>query len=94
MNTVRHQLKSQKINSYPTEIVRIADTQKVIATSGKNNADEIISISKYCQPNDNLKNIYHILQINYQPFRKRKSVVHKLTLKKNETQQLRLMQSI
>jgi hypothetical protein len=74
--------------------VRIANTQKVITTSGKNADDKIISIRKCSEPNDNLKNIYDILQTKYQPFRKRKSVVHKLTLKKNETQQLRLLQPI
>ena len=94
VNTVTHQLKSQKINSCRTEIVRIANTQKVITTSGKNADDKIISIRKCSEPNDNLKNIYDILQTKYQPFRKRKSVVHKLTLKKNETQQLRLLQPI
>ena len=92
VNTVRHQLKSQKINSCWTEIVRIANTQKVITTIGKNTAEHIISIRKCSEPNDNLKNIYDILQAQYQPFRKRKSVVHKLTLKKNENQQLRLLQ--
>jgi transposase len=92
VNTVRHQLKSQKINSCRTEIVRIANTQKVITTSGKNSSNQIISTRKCSQSNDNLKNIYDILQTKYQPFRKRKSVVHKLTLKKNETQHLRLFQ--
>src|ERR1019366_3228148 len=43
VNTVRHQLKSKKINSRWTEIVRIANTQKVITTSGKNTANQIIS---------------------------------------------------
>jgi hypothetical protein len=91
VNTVRHQLKSKNINSCRTEIVRIANTQKVITTSGKNTYDQIITTRKYSVPNDNLKNIYDILQTKYQPFKKRKSVVHKLTPKKTETQQIRLL---
>ena len=92
VNTIRHQLKSKKINSCSTEIVRIANTQKVITTSGKNTVDQIISIRKCSEPDDKLKNICDILQSPYQAFRKRKSVVHKPTPKKNENQQLRLLQ--
>ena len=78
VNTVRHQLKSKSIHCCWTEIVRIANTQKVITTSGKNTYDQIITTRKCSVPNDNLKNIYNILQTKYQPFPKRKSVVHKL----------------
>ncbi len=92
VNTVRHQLKSKNINSCWTEIVRIANTQHVITTSGRNTYDQIITTRKCSVPNDNLKNIYDILQTKYQPFRKRKSVVHKLTTKKTESQQIRLLQ--
>ena len=92
VNTIRHQLKSKKINSCWTEIVRIANTQKVITTSGKNTADQIISIRKCSEPDNKLKDIYDILKSPYQPFRKRKSVVHKPENKKNENQQLRLLQ--
>jgi len=92
VNTVRHQLKSQKINSCWTEIVRIANTQKVITTTGKNTFNQVASTRKCSEPNENLKSIYDILKTNYKPFRKRKSVVHKPTPKKIETQQLRLLQ--
>ncbi len=92
VNTVRLQLKSKNIHSCWTEIVRIANTHKVITTSGRNTYDQIITIRKCSVPNDNLKNMYGILQTKYQPFRKRKSVVHKLTPKKTETQQIRLLQ--
>lgn len=93
VNTVRYQLKGHNINSCWTEIVRIANTQKVITTTGKNTFDKIVTVRKCSQPDEKLKNIYTILQAKYQPFRKRKSVVHKLTLQKNETQYLRLLQS-
>lgn len=93
VNTVRYQLKGHHINSCWTEIVRIANTQKVITTTGKNTFDKIVTVRKCSQPDEKLKNIYTILQAKSQPFRKRKSVVHKLTLQKNETQYLRLLQS-
>ncbi len=85
VNTVRHQLKSSNIHSNWTEIVRIGNTQKIITTSGTNTYDKIITVRKCSQPNEKLKNIYDILQTRHQPFTKRKSVVHKLEHKKNET---------
>lgn len=94
VNTVRHQLKSKNINSTWTELVRIANTQKVITTSGQNTYDQIITIRRCSEPNKNLKDIYDILKSNYHPFRKRKSVVHKPTLKKIETQQTRALTPI
>lgn len=86
VNTVRHQLKAQEINSNWSEIVRIANTQKVITTTGQNTFDKTISIRRCSVPNPNLQRILDSLKIKHQPFRKRKSVVHKTTLKKNETQ--------
>ncbi len=91
VNTVRHQLKSRNINSCWTEIVRIANTQKVITTSGRNTYDHIIITRKCSAPNDNLKIIYDILKSKYQPFQKRKSVVHKLIPKKTETQEIQAL---
>jgi hypothetical protein len=88
VNTIRQQLKSQNINSCWTEIVRIGNTQKVITTTAKNTLDQIVSTRKCSEPNENLKAIYDALKTNYQPFRKRKSVVHKPTVKKIETQQI------
>jgi hypothetical protein len=92
VNTVRHQLKSKNINSCWTEIVRIGNTQKVITTTGKNSYDQTVSTRRCSEPNKNLKEIFNTLKANHRPFRKRKSVVHKLTLKKIETQQIRLLQ--
>lgn len=93
VNTVRHQLKSSKIHSNWSEIVRIGNTQKVITTTGTNTHNKTITVRKCSEPTEQLKNIYDILQIRHQPFTKRKSVVHKLEHKKNETQQYRLFQS-
>jgi len=84
VNTVRYQLKNNGITSCWKEIVRIGNTQKVITTSGTNNYDKIITTRKCSQPNDNLKNIYTALKTKHKPFTKRKSVVHKLELKKTD----------
>lgn len=84
VNTVRYQLKQNGIKSCWTEIVRIGNTQKVITTSGTNTYDKTITTRKCTVPNDNLKQIYNILQSKHQPFTKRKSVVHKPGSKKTE----------
>lgn len=91
VNTIRYQLKNNGINSCWTEIVRIGNTQKVITTSGTNTYDKVITVRKCSLPNENLKRIYDILKMNHKPFVKRKSVVHKLELKKDENQQRRLL---
>ena len=91
VNTVRYQLKSKHINSCWTEIVRIANTQKVITTTAKNSLGETVSTRKCSEPNESLKAIYETLKSNYKPFRKRKSVVHKPRPEKIEIQQIRLL---
>ena len=91
VNTVKHQLKNNGINSGWTEIVRIGNTQKVITTSGTNTDNKIITTRKCTLPNDNLKHIYNILESKHQPFTKRKSVVHKLEPKKTEPPQTHLL---
>lgn len=85
VNTVRYQLKHNGINSCWGEIVRIGNTQKVITTSGTNTYDKTITTRKCTVPNKNLKQIYDILQTKYQPFTKRKSVVHKTKIEKIES---------
>lgn len=77
VNTVRYQLKTNGIKNCWSEIVRIGNTQKVLTTSGTNTYGKIISTRKCTLPNENLKQIYNILQTKHQPFTKRKSVVHK-----------------
>jgi len=93
VNTVRYQLKNHGINSVWSEIVRIGNTQKVVTTAGTNTYNKTVTTRRCSQPNEKLTNIYTILKIKPQPFTKRKSVVHKLESKKNETQQQRLLQS-
>jgi len=87
VNTARYQLKHNGIKSCWGEIVRIGNTQKIITTSGTNTYDKIITTRKCTLPNDNLKQIYNILKTKHQPFKKRKSVVHKLEAKKTEAKE-------
>jgi Transposase DDE domain len=88
VNTIRHQLKQQKINHNWQEIVRITNTQKVVTTTGQNKENELISVRRCTEPNEKVKQIYTALKYRNYPFTKRKSVVHKSELKKNETQYL------
>lgn len=85
VNTMRYQFKAHKINLNWKEIVRIGNTQKMITTQGKNTFDKTIAVRKCSKPIEKLQAFYDILQIKHYPFRKKKSVVHKLTLKKNES---------
>lgn len=77
VNTIRHQLKGQGINSGWQEIVRIGNTQKMVTTSGQNTFDQIVTVRKCSEPNENLKKILDILKAKHKPFKKIKSVVHK-----------------
>jgi transposase len=88
VNTVRCKLKAHGINSNWQEIVRIGNTQKIITTQGTNMAGVVIGVRKCSEPDEQLRNIQSILLIKPKPFTKRKSVVHKPELKKNETQYL------
>lgn len=89
VNTVRCKLKAHGINSQWLEIIRIGNTQKIITTHGTNTAGVMIGVRKCSEPTEQLKRIQSILLIKPKPFSKRKSVVHKLELKNNETQNLR-----
>ncbi len=87
VNTIRHQLKMQKINYNWQEILRITNTQKIITTTGQNTFNELVVIRKCSYPNDTVKQIYKLLNYRNYPYIKRKFVVPKNELKKNETQQ-------
>jgi transposase len=77
VNTIRHQLKAQGINSGWQEIVRIGNTQKMVTTSGQNTFDQVVTVRKCSEPDENLKKILDILKAKHRPFKKIKSVVHK-----------------
>lgn len=84
-NTIRYQLKREGITYGWQEIIRITNTQKLVTTSGQNTFDEIISVRRCTEPQPKVKEIYHALGFRNYPFVKRKSVVHKSELKKNQT---------
>lgn len=86
VNTVRYQLKAKKINHGWQEILRITNTQKIITTTGQNTFGELIQIRRCSEPNKGVKEIYQALGYRDYPFVKRKSVVPKPELKKNESQ--------
>lgn len=87
VNTIRHQLKSKKINYSWKEIVRIANTQKLVTTSGINQDNETIYVRRCSEPNESIKNLYDALNYKSYPFVKRKSVVHKPENKNHKNQQ-------
>lgn len=89
VNTIRFQLKQQKINHSWQEIIRITNTQKIITTTGQNKDDEMINVRRCTEPNQKVKEIYTALKFKNYPYVKRKSVVHKSEIKKNENQSLR-----
>jgi len=84
VNTIRYQLKKKKITYCWKEILRITNTQKVITTCGQNTFDETITVRRCSQPQAKVKEIYQALGYRNYPFVKRKSVVHKPVLKKNQ----------
>lgn len=85
VNTIRFQLKKEGINHQWNEIVRIMNTQKAVTTLAQNNCEQIIQIRRCSEPNENVKKIYQALKYKSVPFKKKKSVVHKSTLEKNQT---------
>jgi len=80
VNTVRYQLKKEKINFCWREIVRTMNTQKAVTTLAQNVQDEVIMIRRCSEPNEKVKKIYDVLKYKYAPFKKKKSVVHKSEL--------------
>jgi hypothetical protein len=80
VNTVRHQLKQEEINSCWREIVRTMNTQKAVTTLAQNNHEEVIMIRRCSEPNQQVRKLYDALKYKYAPFVKRKSVVHKSEL--------------
>lgn len=81
VNTIRHQLKKEGIKSQWKEIVRTMNTQKAVTTTAQNNHDEIIHIRRCTEPNEKVKRIYDILKYKSEPYKKKKSVVHKMDFK-------------
>ena len=85
VNTIRYQLKTKGINSGWQEIIRITNTQKIVSTTGQNSFDQTIQIRRCSQPNTQVEKIYSTLGYKNYPFVKRKYVVPKSELEKNDT---------
>jgi transposase len=77
VNTIRQKLKRQDWKHDWKEIVRIAQTQKVITTTGTNTAGKLIIVRKCSEPEQELRKIQAKLNIKPRAFTKLKSVVHK-----------------
>lgn len=84
VSTVRYQLQQKDIKSEWREIVRVMNTQKCVTTTVQNTREQWISIRKCSEPEDKVTRIYDALKYKYAPFIRKKSVVPKPTLQKNE----------
>lgn len=78
VNTVRYQLKSKEINHNWQEIVRIANTQKLITTTAKNSKGGEVWIRKCSEPDEKIKELYQALNYKFYPFIRKKFVVLKI----------------
>ncbi len=85
VNTIRHPLKQKGIHHNWQEIVRIANTQKMVTTYAKNQDDEMLYTRRCSEPNEAIQKLYNALNFKCYPFVKRKSVVHNSALKKNKS---------
>jgi len=85
VNTVRYQLQQKNIKSEWREIVRTMNTQKCVTTTVQNIREQWISIRKCSEPEDKVKRIYDALKYKYAPFIRKKSVVPKPIIQKNES---------
>lgn len=77
VNTIRHQLKTKKINHQWKEILRISSSQKLVTTSIVDDQENTIFITKCSQPNSKLQEIYQALKYKSIPFKMKKFVVPK-----------------
>lgn len=82
VSTIRYQLKQKGICHCWQEIVRIGNTQKIVATSGTNQENQTVQVRRCSEPNAKVQAIYKALDYKFYPFVKRKSVVHNSELKK------------
>lgn len=61
VNTIRSQLKLQKINHNWQVLISITNTQKVVSTYSQNKDDEIIYVRRCTESNGKVKQIYEAL---------------------------------
>lgn len=84
VNTIRYQLKVKKINHDWQEIMRIANTQKLVTTEIKDVLENTIEIKKCSEPSPKLKKIYLALNYKKCPFTRKKFVVPKSEILKQD----------
>ena len=89
VNTIRHQLKSKKINHDWKEILRISSTQKLVTTTIEDSDKNTITIKKCSEPNTKLIELYQALKYKSKSFRIKKFVVPKPEHIKHQVQQIR-----
>ena len=77
VNTIRHQLKTKKINHDWKEILRISSTQKLVTTSIVDAEQNTIFITKCSEPSSKLQEIHQALKYKSRPFTRKKFVVPK-----------------
>jgi hypothetical protein len=59
------------------------NTQKAVTTPAQNKSDEIIEIRRCSYPEEKARLIYDKIGYLYAPYKKKKSVVHKMIFEKN-----------
>ena len=84
VNTVQYKLRENDIKSQWREIVRQMNTQKCVTTVVQNTREQWISIRKCTEPQGKVMRIYDALQYKYAPFIRKKSVVPKPQIQKND----------
>jgi hypothetical protein len=84
VNTIRYQLKAKNINHDWQEIIRIANTQKLVTTQINDVLENTIEIKKCSEPSQKLMTIYLALNYKKQPFTRKKFVVPKYEIPKHD----------
>ncbi|MBA3604256.1 MAG: IS1634 family transposase [Parachlamydiaceae bacterium] len=72
VNTIRYQLKNKNVHIDWREIVRIANTQKMITTTAKNAKGNDVWIRKCSEPEEKIKELYQPLNYTFYPFTRKK----------------------
>ena len=78
------------INFQWGEIIRIMNTQKSVLTVSQNRYDEVIISRRCSDPTAKVEAIYRRLKYKFQPFTKRKIVVHKSEFQKMKLADLQI----
>jgi hypothetical protein len=85
VNTIRYKLKTTAaINSSWKKINRIMKTQKCVTTTIENDREQTLCIRRCSEPIPNVKIIYDSLGYTYAPFIRKKFVVPRTDVEKNE----------